>query len=654
MTRFNEIAATNDTDDTDLLLIWKASLGSTKTITQSNFIKSIGNTSVNGFTATSDTDNKVILTAANETVIDKYYNGMRISFISPIESDGTVQIKIGSLVYKDLFQYGTNETSILEENKYIEAVYIGNADTGKFYRTNISNLVGYTSEYKATGVISGDESTTTLTLISAIGTLKQSYYEAMILMFTSPVNSKGSVQVNVDGLGLKNLNEGEDDVIANNLYTGELITATYDGTQFIKHRSAVTNPPLPIPDPTIEEDALPEEYNLTVTVGTFGQFASIRDAINGLIRDFGDDGGNRKATIRLKTGFIIKEQLFFERCDYSWITLSSEDTTVQLDVSYITIKGLTTNNTYNFIFVNNGKSINLNLKLVKTGNFAFPQNQIGIISVKNQGEITLTDSKFTGFLVNYIIRSDNSTININDTVLEGVALTLPDNNSPRCLRILSGSILNINNVQINGAFNISLEIESTKVSINNFSITGANNQYGIQIISAGSNITCDQINISNCVNGISYNYNNILTFKNTNISNCTIGIVGNSSQVTFLSSNIETSTTSSARAIDIQGTVSWGIYDSTIKGYASQVIAIQGTSKNVTLTNCRVISPADSQGLVVTQGSEVNVAGGDYRTVTNQTLASNIIATGQGTIIRLTNSPIGGTTATSGAQIINN
>jgi hypothetical protein len=151
---------------------------------------------------------------------------MRVSFISSISSNGAVQIKIGNLVYKDLFQYGTTETSILEADKYYEAIYIGDNNTGKFFQTNILTPTIYTNEYTSVGTVAQDEQSTTLVLTSAIGMSKTSYYTGMSLLFTNDVDSKGVVSVNVDGLGLKVLK-------ANDLFAGQTILATYDGTQFI-------------------------------------------------------------------------------------------------------------------------------------------------------------------------------------------------------------------------------------------------------------------------------------------------------------------------------------------------------------------------------------------------------------------------------------
>jgi hypothetical protein len=65
-----------------------------------------------------------------------------------------------------------------------------------------------------------------------------------------------------------------------------------------------------------------------VTVGTGGDFPTINAALEDLCRAYSPvylAGGNVKATIRIKAGFVMAEQVVVENIDLSWITIIGDD-----------------------------------------------------------------------------------------------------------------------------------------------------------------------------------------------------------------------------------------------------------------------------------------------------------------------------------------
>lgn len=436
----------------DIAWVRKSQEGVDKSITYSNFLKSIGNTGVKGFNAVSGGNNQFILTAANGVTVDRYYDGMLVSFIAPAGTNGLVEIKIGNLGYKNLYQYRTEDTVTVAQNQYIEAVY--SEVNAAFYHTNDTNddtssveytvagnvnaiilntingipkaayydgmvvtfvsagnstqnatvavdtlpakpLVDqfgngvqlrtnqavmavykqnsfytyvaaaavYTNEYNATGVVAPDQQSTTLTLTSAFGVQKSQYYNGMSLMFKSPVNSKGVVYVNVDGLGNKVLKDPDDDDIPNDLKQGQQFLAVYDGTNFIKNKFFIedypndylpdTRPALePVPDPfdpnyngdprdianalnanSVDDQSAPL-FTHKYTVGQGGNFATMDQAYQQILKDFGERGGGKKVAITIlnsrsenavRTGSLLGVGYTSVPLDLSWICLFSEN-----------------------------------------------------------------------------------------------------------------------------------------------------------------------------------------------------------------------------------------------------------------------------------------------------------------------------------------
>ena len=349
--QITDLGATTEFIDGDLLLVRKTGEGIDKKIAQADFIKSFGNPAINGFTAASEAANKLTLTASNDVVVDTYYDGMTACFISDITSNGLVQIKVGGLAYKDFIQYGSVQSVVLTINKYLEAIYVGDNATGKWYQTNVTTPTIFTNEYLATGVVAGDEQSTTYTLNSAIGSSKTVYYNGMSLLFTTDVASKGAVLLNVDGLGLKNLTDQVGDNVSFNLAANETVMAIYNGTNFIKNLFSNVDAPLPPIDPELP---IPPENMEVINVGPGLDIEEIMPAIAQLIESYGENGGNRFVTIQLNATYVGNEQILIQSLT-PWITIQTHATgntfnvSIELVTGAISLKGIFNVNVYAFL-----------------------------------------------------------------------------------------------------------------------------------------------------------------------------------------------------------------------------------------------------------------------------------------------------------------
>ena len=350
--QITDLGATTEFIDGDLLLVRKTGEGIDKKIAQADFIKSFGNPAINGFTAASEAVNKLTLTASNDVVVDTYYDGMTACFISDIASNGLVQIKVGGLAYKDFIQYGSVQSVVLTINKYLEAIYVGDNATGKWYQTNVATPTIFTNEYLATGVVAIDEQSTTYTLNSAIGSSKTVYYNGMSLLFTTDVASKGAVLLNVDGLGLKNLTDQVGDNVSFDLAANETVMAIYNGTNFIKNLFSNKDEPLPPVDP---EQPIPPDHQEVINVGPGLDIEEIMPAIAQLIESYGENGGNRFVTIQLNANYVGNEQILIQSLT-PWITIQTHangntfNDSIRLISGAITLKGIFNVNSTSFLF----------------------------------------------------------------------------------------------------------------------------------------------------------------------------------------------------------------------------------------------------------------------------------------------------------------
>jgi len=438
-----ELKAAENLEDGDLILVRKSSMGVDRSLTKAKLVESLGNSAIDGYMVIQTNADKITIKPSNATAVDCYYEGMRISFISPIASNNIVQIKIGSLSYIDLQKYSSEETVKLAKGEYVEAVYTNSI----FKQTNNLNThLVWSNEYTAKAEIAPDATTTTYNLRSAIGVQKPQYYEGMSLLFTVPVTSKGITFVNVDNLGNKKLGESGGSPIAKDVYEDQAIMAIYDGEQFAKQKfSSIHRTPIIVEDAPEHEDIAgvlaqapepqlgPEEIDIwapdyagdpddpanttspnaldskgkpifekTITVGTFeAMYDSIEKAIAALINDYGEDGGGHKFAIELNNFYVPTEGTLSiysksKNDDLRWITifvknnvtLKLDSTRFQCNVKYTPI--------FNFKMSFNRKNCKLAHKLsyafgVYDNILTFGKNtSITFVTTENAGVIHCT------------------------------------------------------------------------------------------------------------------------------------------------------------------------------------------------------------------------------------------------------------------------
>lgn len=590
-TEITELQAATAFADGDLALIRKSGETKDRKISQSNLIKSIGNPAVKGFTATSDEANKVTLNPSNGTVIDTYYDGMEISFISPINSTGLVQVRIGALAYKDIFVLNSAASVELTTTTYIQAIY--STTDNKFYQTNAATTQVFTNDYLAVGTVAGDNSATTYTLTSAYGISKTEYYTGMSIIFTSNVASKGGILVNIDGLGNKILTDKAGDNIANDLLVDQVILAIYDGTNFIKNLFSEEVPEAPeIPVDAFDETTgeiipanVPDVNKVTVTVGNAGNdYTTITAALADLVNNYGKDGGNRLVTINLSNTYTWNERIGIYT-NYSWITINSA--------------GVTNVTVTEMLNISKGGAINL------TGKYLQPDYQASgnFIYANTESNLVIKDAELTS--PNQIRFFGN--ITIENTIISNIA-----NKGYTPINFQSTGVSNMKDVTFNydGAGN-------TTGGFTTIQLNGTCNIENTSINSTlDSNVLCTfgnygTFNLINCnftgKTGIASGVDN-----NLNMTNCNVILTTNNTSATLQ--------------------------------------RIKGTFTNCTFTNTNV----NGVGFIASQGSQITIDGGNYTYDGNTTNVNDIQAVGDGTIVRLRNNPIGGTRAVNNGVITNN
>lgn len=401
--QITDLPSVNQFGSGDLMLVRKTAQGQDSSIVYDNFLNSIGNTAIGGFVATVDPQNAngIILNPVNGVGIPAYVNNMKVSFVSPIASDGQVQVKIGTLTYNNLYAYNSTTTSVLKIGDYVEAVLINGSPNNAFYQTNNAQYV-YTNDYVvynysiATGGVA-----TTLYLKSAYGVSKTSYYIGMTINFTCPINTEGFVRLSIDGLPMIDLIEYIDSGIPLELFTNQAIQATYNGESFVPNAFRIQDPTItPInitQDPTDEEIEnvemppliIPPQNSLEYSVDNSGinSFSTLKECIEKILSNFpnGAESGV-KVTITINKTLDASSTLFTVDRDLSWITLRSNNQNININK----------NGTKGYIFTQtSGRFFNFEKDTILTITNA-ESTEAAIFLNISSGNIILNDLTITG------------------------------------------------------------------------------------------------------------------------------------------------------------------------------------------------------------------------------------------------------------------
>lgn len=502
--QITDLDAATSFDNGDLLLLRKTGEGVDKKINQQTFIKSFGNPSITGFVATSSAPNQITLLSSNVVDVDEYRVGMIVTFISPINSTGIVNIQIGSLTLRTLQLLGTATTSTLVIGGFYQAIYLGADEAnGSFYQTNVASSSIFTNEYGAVGVVAPDELSTTYTLTTAIGITKPSYYNNMSIIFTSDIDSKGAVLINVDGLGIKTLSDPVGDDIPFSLSEHEAVLAIYDGTVFRKHIFSSIEP---APDPIDPPD------DIIVNVGPSRSIKTITAAIAQLVRDFGEVGQGRAASIKLDSDYV------------------DNGLTIKVNSPWITVVTAVGGNTFSGT-INIESPGNINFKGIFNTAPALTKF-LTVNSFANQG-VSNARCTFT-----------NSTINCTNVT---------DTTYTTCFEMISQEGTSINNasifqnVNINGFHILFTDSNTSKTSVGNFrysdgTVVMKNTSPAINrsVIQSFANVTLSNINFGDvtrtggqqlifCAKALFLTNVNMTTGANATIVN--LGRIGNDQNV---------------------------------------------------------------------------------------------------------------------------
>lgn len=428
--QITELESTNLFAEGDLLLTRKTSSGTDKKINYTDFVESIGNPAIEGFIAIKDpTDaNTVILTSANNALIPRYFVGMKISFVSPLTSTGSVKIKLGNLAAKDFVQYQTNSTVILKTDDYCEGVLISD----KFHRINdlrsVANI--YSNEYSVIlTTIDPTEEFTVLNLVSSIGIPKLSYYDGMAISFIAPENTKGVTQISIDNIsGLKTIFEPDpDDFISLPLYANQIVRAIYKQSLggFIKDNFKTLDPKIdPAPkskNPTEEEvqegiipdSIIPIENNYDYTIETVSSgpnsFTEFDKCIDAILTKFpANIRSGLNVTVTIKKKLVSQTTFFTSNTDLSWITLCSENDVIIFETDQKYFQFFTIKDNGSFFSIKKGSTVNINCTSVD------PNVVCTFITAHTNLNITFEKIVFNALNIYTLINSTNTKLNLID------------------------------------------------------------------------------------------------------------------------------------------------------------------------------------------------------------------------------------------------
>lgn len=459
--QITELESTNKISEGDLLFVRKTTSGTDKKINYTDLVESIGNPAIDGFVAIVDPldANTIILTPANNARIPRYFVGMKISFVSPITSTGSVKIKVGSLTAKDFVQYQTTSTVILGVNDYVEGVFI----TDKFHRINdlrsVANI--YSNEYNVIlTTIDPSEQFTTLNLVSSIGIPKQSYYDGMAISFITPENTKGVTLIHIDGIpGTKTIFEPDlEDFTSLPLYANQIVHAIYKTAQggFIRDRFSVQDPTVSetivpsIDNP--DEPYIPPQNIFEFTVGANEKFKNLQEAVQNLTQEFGKDGGGRQVTLLIKDTLTKTSAIFANNLNLSWITLSGDNNIINFDLLNYSINSNYFGFEYGSQFFNIAKNTIVNCK-------NFPSN-VTFIHLSSDSASRLEDITFknTDFTPTRLFTVFKSNIEFKNCVIEG---------GTEVMHITFSAVVSLDACVIKSYQTRALRISNSTVTINN-------------------------------------------------------------------------------------------------------------------------------------------------------------------------------------------
>lgn len=235
-----------------------------------------------------------------------------------------------------------------------------------------------------------------------------------------------------------------------------------------------------------EFDAFKEEVgpivqieNETVTVGTSGDFSTINEALEYLSKRHARFWPNGyTAEIRLLSGFVMQEQVFVEGVDLGWITITSEDSEVTIERTFLTrvtpIELVDYTRRPAFFAYNNATLPTIGaLFVMDTSGGA--ETRDGIVVSHNSRAIIKPGCGVKGVGSDYfdisqrpfgILVSHTSTVEMAGAIFS---------ESASCLRAELGSVVHAQEADLSGARLIGVEGDRSVIYAPNVNASGANN-----------------------------------------------------------------------------------------------------------------------------------------------------------------------------------
>jgi hypothetical protein len=188
--------------------------------------------------------------------------------------------------------------------------------------------------------------------------------------------------------------------------------------------------------------------DITVTVGSGGDFGTINDAINYLVNNFlppcyRTNSGTPKAKIRILSGTTIAENIVVDGLDLSWITIESVDNTVTVNSTALSGTFIVGSNGARLpkinVFFNMSGYINAWVAsglYLNNGSWAFVFPDKGIrntsssrpvVYISNGSMLIATGTRWYGNTMDFVISGDSSILMCNGLTVVNESIYHSDN-----------------------------------------------------------------------------------------------------------------------------------------------------------------------------------------------------------------------------------
>lgn len=284
---------------------------------------------------------------------------------------------------------------------------------------------------------------------------------------------------------------------------------------------------------------LPIVEDMAVTVGNGGDYVTINDAVNALSVKPHENGVT--ATVMLKSGFVMSEQLTVEGIDLSWISIESEDDVVEVDGTGFGVNiDIPAHGGYSavriasaFASIHGGylPIINALFEFVgetgrnRTGITAYDNSSVSVgkgCGIKHgQTNLYLTGSAYGYAFSGVFDDSYDHAINVFRTsILAGGAISGCNAGNIGCY-VDSNSTAELSHAHFNNCTNGGLRVETgCNCAATELNVSSNTNGYGLEVANGGR-FSGRDINADGCKDGISAKSGAVISIVSGTAKNCT-------------------------------------------------------------------------------------------------------------------------------------